>query len=269
MGIRQRGPTRNPPPPADNVKPTAAARALSRIIEHSARVQRPAVRAYLQRLRKADPDASPADIIATLERRYLAAVIVSGAVVGSLATVPGIGTLLAFCAIAGETAAFLEVTAFFVLAVAEVHQIPADRTEQRRALVLAVLVGDAGRRAVADLLGPGRTSGAWLSEGTLSMPLPVVSQWNSRLLRYFVRRFTLRRGALMFGKLLPVGLGAVVGGIGNRLMGRKIVANARKAFGVPPAGWPVTLRLLPPLRDGDVNPERATPLLLPRRRAND
>jgi len=107
------------------------------------------------------------------------------------------------------------------------------------------LVGDEGKRAVADLVGPGRTSGAWLSDGAATLPLPAVSQLNSRLLRYFVKRYTLKRGAIMFGKLLPVGIGAVVGGVGNRLMGKKIVANARKAFGNPPPRWPSSLHVLP------------------------
>ena len=52
-----------------------------------------------------------------------------------------------------------------------------------------------------------------------------MSQLNSRLLRYFVKRYALRRGAIMFGKLLPVGIGAVVGGVGNRLMGKRIIAQ--------------------------------------------
>src|SRR5947199_405519 len=77
------------------------------------------------------------------------------------------------------------------------------------------------------------------------LPLPAVSQLNSRLLKYFVKRYTLKRGAIAFGKLLPVGIGAVVGGVGNRLMGRKIIANARQAFGNPPQRWPSTLHVLP------------------------
>ena len=75
-----------------------------------------------------------------------------------------------------------------------------------------------------------------------------MSQLNSRLLRYFVKRYTLKRGAIAFGKLLPVGIGAVVGGVGNRLMGKKIIANARKAFGNPPPRWPSTLHVLPVAR---------------------
>jgi hypothetical protein len=46
--------------------------------------------------------------------------------------------------------------------------------------------------------------------------------------------------------MLPVGIGAVVGGAGNRMVGKKIVRNAREAFGAPPRRWPGTLRLLPP-----------------------
>lgn len=225
--------------------PSVAARTLSQIIERGARVQAPAVKAYVDRLREHDPDATPAEIVGKLEKHYLAAVMASGAAVGSAAAFPGIGTLVALSAVAGETVVFLEATAVFVLATAEVYGIPADHRERRRALVLAVLVGDDGRHAVADLIGPGRTSGAWISDGAASLPLPAVSQLNSRLLKYFIKRYTLKRGAIAVGKLLPVGIGAVVGGVGNRMMGRKIIANAREAFGNPPLRWPSTLHVLP------------------------
>ncbi|MBX7451145.1 hypothetical protein GR927_24440 [Mycolicibacterium sp. 3033] len=225
--------------------PSAAAKALSNIIERGARVQGPAVRAYVGRLREGSPGAGPAEIITKLEKHYTAAVMASGAAVGSAAAFPGIGTLVAMSAVAGETVVFLEATAVFVLSVAEVHGIPAEERERRRALVLAVLVGDDSKGAIADLLGRGRTSGGWLSDGAASLPLPAVSQLNNRLLKYFVKRYTLKRGAMMFGKMLPVGIGAVVGGVGNRMMARKIVANARDAFGAPPPRWPSPLHLLP------------------------
>ena len=59
----------------------------------------------------------------------------------------------------------------------------------------------------------------------------------------------MKRAAMAFGKLLPVGIGAAIGGGGNRIMGKKIVENARKAFGPAPARWPGTLQLLPPVAD--------------------
>ncbi|AEV74236.1 hypothetical protein MycrhN_3718 [Mycolicibacterium rhodesiae NBB3] len=229
--------------------PSAAAKVLSAIIERGARVQAPAVKAYVERLRQQSPDATPAEIVTRLEKHYLAAVMASGAAVGSAAAFPGIGTLAAMSAVAGETVVFLEATSLYVLSVAEVFGIPADHRERRRALVLAVLVGEDSKRAVADLVGPGRTSGAWMADGAATLPLPAVSQLNNRLLRYFVKRYTLKRGAIAFGKLLPVGIGAVVGGVGNRMMGKRIVSNARKAFGDPPPRWPSSIRVLPAPRN--------------------
>ncbi|MDT5018798.1 MAG: hypothetical protein QOD39_4958 [Mycobacterium sp.] len=224
---------------------STAAKVLSSIIEGGARVQGPAVKAYVDRLRQHNPNATPAEIVTKLEKHYLAAVMASGAAVGSAAAFPGVGTLVAMSAVAGETVVFLEATAVYVLAVAEVYGIPADHRERRRALVLAVLVGEDSKHAIADLIGPGRTSGSWLADGAATLPLPAVSQLNARLLKYFVKRYTLKRGAIAFGKLLPVGIGAVVGGVGNRVMGKRIVANARKAFGTPPPRWPAALVMLP------------------------
>lgn len=240
-----RSTAKSQPPATIDDNPGAAARVLSHIIERSSRVQAPAVKAYVDRLRQQNSGATPAEIATKLEKHYKAAVMASGAAVGSAAAFPGIGTLVAFSAVAGETVVFMEATSVFVLALAEVHGIPAEHRERRRALVLSVLIGEDSKRAVSDLLGKGRTSGAWISDGAATLPLPAVSQLNSRLLRYFVKRYTLKRGALAFGKVLPVGIGAVVGGVGNRMMAKKIVANAREAFGPPPPRWPATLHVLP------------------------
>jgi hypothetical protein len=236
-------------PPAAGGRPKASARALAQVIERSTRIQSPAAEAYVARLRRTHPGASPTEVVAKLEKRYLAALTASGAAVGSAATFPGVGTLTAVSAGAGETVFFVEATALFVLAKAVVYNIPADHRERRGALVLSVLVGDDSKRAIGELIGPGRTNGGWLAEGMASVPLPTLSRLNTRLLRYFVRKYTVRKGALMFGKMLPVGIGAVVGGAGNRMVGKKIVGNARGAFGRPPARWPGTLRLLPPIHE--------------------
>ncbi len=240
MNAARNGPSA-PKPSDPDEHPGAAVQALSNILERGARVQAPAVRAHVERLRRANPNALPAEVITKLEKRYLTTVMASGAAVGTAAAFPGIGTLAALSAVAGETVVFLEATALFVLAIAEVHGIPAGHREHRRALVLSVLVGDESKRAVRDLVGRGRTNGAWLGESAAALPLPLVSQLNNRLLKYFVKRFALKRGAIAFGKTLPMGIGAVLGGGGNRLMGKKIISNARKAFGPAPSRWPVAL----------------------------
>jgi hypothetical protein len=226
-------------------RPKASARALAQVIERSARVQGPAAEAYVARLRRAYPGASPTEIVVKLEKRYLAALTASGAAVGSAATFPGVGTLAAMSAGAGETVFFLEATAVFVLSIATVYNVPADHRERRRALVLAVLVGDDSKRALGELIGPGRTNGGWLAEGMASVPMSTLARFNTRMLKYAVKRYAVKRGALMFGKMLPVGIGAAIGGAGNRIVAKKIVRNARQAFGPPPARWAGTLHLLP------------------------
>lgn len=230
-------------------QPKASTRALAQVIERSSHLQGPAAEAYVDRLRRAHPAAAPAEIVAKLEKRFLAVVTGSGAAVGAAATFPGIGTVAALSAAAGETAVFLEATAVFVLALASVYGIPLDNRERRRALVLAVLVGENSKTAVADLIGGGRTSGGWVSESVASLPLPAVAKLNSRMFKYFVKRFAIKRSALIAGKLMPVGIGAVIGGIGNRMIAKKLVRNSHSAFGPAPARWPATLHLLPNVQD--------------------
>jgi hypothetical protein len=59
--------------------------ALDAALDHALKIQRPAVLAYLDRVRAASPDAAPADVIAQLERRYRAAVIGIGGASGAAA----------------------------------------------------------------------------------------------------------------------------------------------------------------------------------------
>lgn len=226
-------------------RPKASTRALAQLIERSSRMQGPAAEGYVARLRRTHPGDGPAEIVARLEKRYLAALMASGAAVGTAATFPGVGTLTAVSAGAGETVFFLEVTSLFVLATAAVYDIPADHRERRRALILAVLVGDDTKRALGELIGPARTNGGWLAEGMASVPMSTLGRFNTRMLKYAVKRYTVRRGALMFGKMLPVGIGAAVGGVGNRMVAKKIIGNARDAFGPAPARWPNILHVLP------------------------
>ena len=112
-----------------------------------------------------------------------------------------------------------------------------------------VLVGDDSKRALGELLGPARTNGGGLAEGMASLPMSTLARLNTRLLKHAVKRYTVKRGALMLGKMLPVGIGAAIGGAGNRMVAKKIVRNANSAFGPPPTRWPGILHLLPSVHE--------------------
>lgn len=84
--------------------------------------------------------------MASLERQHLASVITLGGGAGAAAAVPGVGTAVAVVVNVAEVGAFIEASALFCLAVAEVHGIQIDELERRRTLLLAVLMGDRGSK---------------------------------------------------------------------------------------------------------------------------
>ncbi|MFE4462972.1 hypothetical protein ACFROC_36920, partial [Nocardia tengchongensis] len=158
----------------------------------------------------------------------------SGTAVGATAAVPGVGTVASVAAMSAETAFFLEASAVFTLAVAAVHGIAPEDKERRRALVLAVVLGESGMEIVQKSVGASAKNWGGLMAGKI----PGLSSMNDSLLKRFMVQFIAKRGALMVGKVIPAGIGAAIGGFGNRALGRRTVDNARKAFGAPPLTWP-------------------------------
>ncbi|MFI9509302.1 hypothetical protein [Nocardia sp. NPDC052566] len=207
------------------------------LLENGAQLQAPAVAKYVDRVRRAHPDESPAQIVARLERQFLLAVTGSGGAVGAAAAVPGVGTVASLAAVGAETVFFLEASAVFTLAVASVHGVSPQDKETRRALVLAVVLGDSGMEIVEKTVG--HSAKNW---GTLlATRIPGLSGMNDSLMKRFIIRFLTKRMALAAGKVIPAGIGAVIGGVGNRTLGKGTVNNARKAFGPAPATWPERL----------------------------
>lgn len=207
--------------------------ALLRGLEKAINIQQSPAVGYVARLRRAQPYATPAEIIAVLEKRYLAAVTGTGAAVGTAAVAPGIGTGLALALLGGETAVFLEVTAFFAFAVAEVHGIRVEDAERRRTLVLAVVLGDHGTMLVQKMAGPkGEHWGELLPAG---ISMSTITAINRTLGRWFLTKYGRRQGMLAVGTLAPFGIGAAIGAGGNRALGRTVVNTSRRVFGPPPA----------------------------------
>lgn len=209
-------------------------------------VQRPLVLAHIRGIRSARPAASPQEIVTALERRYLAAVTTSGAAVGAAAAVPAVGVGAALALSAAETAAFLEASALFAQSVAEVHGITVDDPDRARALVMALVLGSAGSDLVRQLAGqvageaPGRRA-FWGELLTKNLPKAAVNGIADRLKGTFIRRFTISQSAGFVGRAIPFGIGAVVGGAGNHVLGRQVVRGARDAFGPAPLGFALAL----------------------------
>lgn len=96
--------------------------ALIDSIDKAVRVQHSAVVNHVQRIRRRHPGATPAEIVAALEKKYVATVTSTGAAVGAVAAAPGVGSAVALALTVAESAAFLETTALFTLAVASAQR---------------------------------------------------------------------------------------------------------------------------------------------------
>ena len=86
-------------------------------------IQRPVVLEYLKSLRRDKPDASPAELLKELERRYVATVTLTSTGVGASAAIPAVGTGIALTLGLADLQFFYETSALCVLAATELHGI--------------------------------------------------------------------------------------------------------------------------------------------------
>ncbi|MBV6761848.1 MULTISPECIES: hypothetical protein [Rhodococcus] len=215
---------------------------LVSVLDNGSRLQAPAVAKYVEWVRRSHPGESPAQIVERMEKMFLLAVTGSGSAVGATAAIPGVGTVASIAAVGAESAFFLEAAALLTLAVASVHGISAADHQQRRALVLSVALGESGMEIVQKATGV--TAKNWATAITSRIPGPTMKGMNSTLVRKFITKYAARRSALILGKLVPAGIGAAIGGAGNRAIGKGVVKNSREAFGPAPARWPDELRAI-------------------------
>ena len=228
--------------PRGGALPSGFVRGIDRVLA----IHRPAVLAHIRSIRRRNPHASPEQIVRILELRYLAMVTTGGAAVGATAVIPGVGTGITLALSGVETAGFLEATALFTQSVSEVHGIAVEDPDRARALVMTMMLGREGSDLVRQLAGQVTGSGTarttyWGELVTNSLPRAVLGPLTTRLKSAFLRQFATRGSASLLGKALPFGIGAVIGGAGNRILGNKIVHTSRHAFGPAPSGFQTEL----------------------------
>lgn len=231
--------------PADGAVNPRVAKGFDRLMS----VQRPVVLAHIRSIRSRHPDASPAQVIAILERRYLTAVTTGGAAVGASAAIPAIGTGTSLALSGVETAGLLEVSALYAQSVTEVHGIAIDDPDRARTLVMTMMLGEGGVDVLQQFAlqaagkGAGRTA-YWGTQITKAIPTPLIGELAKQLQKRFLTWFAARQGTTVVGRLVPFGVGAAIGGVGNHLLARQVVRSSREAFGPAPAAFPADLALV-------------------------
>lgn len=208
--------------------------------------QRPAVLAHVRSIRRRNPGATPEQVIHILERRYLTAVTAGGAGVGASAIIPGVGTGIGLALSGIETAGFLETSALFAQSITEIHGIAITDPDRARTIVMAMMLGTSGadlvRNLAAQVAGESVTrSSFWGNVIGRNVPQAFMGQIADGVKRSFLRRFAHNTTTGALGRIMPFGIGAVIGGTGSHLLGRKVVNSSRDAFGPAPATFPLNL----------------------------
>lgn len=204
------------------------------------------VLAYLRTMRRRNPDASPQELADIIGKHYRNVAMGSGAAVGAVAVFPGLGTTAALGVSAAETAGFLEASALYAQAMAELHGMTIVDRPRANALVLGLMLGKAGRKLVrqfsedagaAGQTNVERTGRAWASTVTQSIPSNLLNSLIKKMRDEMIKRYGTKTVGSTIGRILPFGLGAAVGIMVNRSMANVVIKSASTAFGAMPADF--------------------------------
>ncbi|RSD16302.1 hypothetical protein [Amycolatopsis eburnea] len=206
------------------------------LLDKAIGAQAPLVGKNIVRARQRNPEATPAEVVRTLEKMYVSALASTGAAVGATAAAPAVGTGIALALSAGEFFSSLELSTLFVLSLAEVHGVQPDEIERRRTLVMGILLGESGSTTIGKIAE--RTGKHWARQLVDKVPAATLLKVNKVLGKNFVTKYGAKHGIIVLGRVVPFGIGAAIGGGANATMAALSVRAARRAFGPAPQEWP-------------------------------
>lgn len=197
--------------------------------------QRTTVMKNLQRMRRRYPNDTPQQLGLRIEKLYLQALTGAGAGAGAVSLVPGLGTVAGLGVSAGATIAFLELSALYAQSIAELHGYRTHEDEGSQALVMAILLGKDGRKILRQAGSYQKDTGSLASTAlNLTTGGGLKGIVFDKLKQSFMKRMIASQGASFLGRLLPFGLGALVGGAANHKLGMLTVESTDVIFGEYP-----------------------------------
>jgi hypothetical protein len=238
-------------------------------------VQRPAVTAYIKEIRRKRPEATPAEVMKTIESQYVATTTAASAAIGASASIPAVGIPVAIALGVGDLIFFYETTALFALCMAELRGVPVDDPERAKAIVLGALLGEKKRNQVTAIILSALPAQATLTAarsaaGAAAKNAP--QKWGDLVLEQIpdsalvpvtmvLARQAIAQGAIMgsvkiSSKAIPV-IGAAAGAATSFYFGSSVVKSCRTGFSAPVDEWPEWLELTDADGDGIPDPPKA------------
>lgn len=208
------------------------AKILVAALDRAAGIQSGVIVKYVEWLKRKNPTASPTEIQRLLDRHFLFTVTGSGAGAGTAAALPGLGFFTGAAAVSAESLLFLDAAAFYSLSSAYLRGIDIADKERRKAIVLLAVLGAEGT-ILADASLNGKNPVNVLKKSTGAR----LTEFNSYLFKLAMKRISKSVRLAWLGKLMPLGVGAVLGSIANRKIGKNLVDHISDGLGQLPSSF--------------------------------
>jgi len=157
-------------------------------------------------------------------------VTAAGAAAGVVAASPAFGTTATVLTATAELAWFTARAGDLVLTIAALHGRPTPTVDERRAWLLALLIyGGSARDEFARAVNEASTGIAPIGPDRM-LPLGAIQLANGLLSKALFRRYGTRRGAAAIGRMIPLGIGAMIGAAVNYSAIRSLARNADEFF---------------------------------------
>lgn len=199
-------------------------------VDRAASVQQPAIRNYVKKLNENHGGKSVEERQAILDKHFRNLAVGSGAGTGGLAAMPGIGTLASLGGIAGESVLLLEACGLYALASAELHGVDIKDEQHRRALILTTVSGASSNDLVDALTQDGALTSVKSLRGLRNASGKEMVAINSTLGRIAFKQMRKKFGGALLKKLLPFGVGAVLGARANKKIAEHMTQQVRRVI---------------------------------------
>jgi hypothetical protein len=178
----------------------------------------------------AQPGRIRPEKIKSLTDSFAREVSAAGAAAGAVAASPAFGTTATLFTATAELAWFTARAGDLILTIAALHGRPGPTVDERRAWLLAVLIyGGSARDEFARAVNEASTCMVAVGPDR-RVPIGALQLANRVMSKALFRKYGARRGLAVVGRMIPLGIGAVIGATANYAAIRSLARNADEFF---------------------------------------
>lgn len=215
------------------VKALLKARSIPQAVDVMIDVPNESITQRVNELRIKHPHATPADLAAIVTKDFRRLAANTSGLAGTAAAAPGVGTVAGLGLSSAQLVGFVTQAGYYVLTMASIYGIPTDDLDKRRLLVLTSLMGEQGAEIASSQFGFSTLTA--LKGYASDMQRQTIQRVNRTLAKRATQQAASKGLTATAGRLMPFGIGAVLGWMIGRSMASNVIEGVTYALGDAPA----------------------------------